>query len=158
MQNLKKLKVLFLCTANSARSQIAQAMLERFGDDKFEAYSAGLDPSVVNPLTIEVLNEVGISMEGKVAKSVNLYMGHVKFEYLVTVCARAEERCPVTFPGISNRLHWAFDDPAKAEGTHEQKLAKFRQVRDEIRDRVISWVEGMRVPVEQRGLLNQETR
>lgn len=136
----QKLQVLFLCTGNSARSQMAEAFLREFGGDHFEAYSAGLEPKDINPFTIKVMEEIGISMEGHTSKSVNVYLGKKLFQYLITVCDQAEKNCPTTWPGISQMLHWSFEDPAAFEGSEEEKLGKFRQVRDQIEIKVHSWV------------------
>ncbi len=134
----EKIRVLFLCTGNSARSQMAEAFLSQIGGDRFEVHSAGLDPSVVNPFTIQVLDEVGIDWSKSRAKGLTEYLGKVNFGYLITVCSRAEERCPI-FPGMGQRLHWPFDDPAAVEGPEEEKLAVFRRVRDEIKIQVNTW-------------------
>ncbi len=136
-----KTRVLFLCTGNSARSQMAEAFLNQIGSDRFEVHSAGLDPSAVNPFTIHVLDEVGIDWSQARAKGLKEYLGKVHFGYLITVCSRAEERCPI-FPGMGQRLHWPFDDPAAAEGSDEEKLAVFRRVRDEIKAQVKTWYQG----------------
>ncbi|NLF50985.1 MAG: arsenate reductase ArsC [Leptolinea sp.] len=136
----EKIRVLFLCTGNSARSQMAEAFLHQIGHDRFEVHSAGLDPSVVNPFTILVLEEAGIDWSGARAKGLDEYLGKVHFGYLITVCSRAEERCPI-FPGMGQRLHWPFDDPAAAEGSDEEKLAVFRRVRDEIKAQVSTWYQ-----------------
>jgi arsenate reductase len=138
---MMKTRVLFLCTGNSARSQIAEALLRHYAGDRFEAYSAGLEPKGMNPFTVHVMDEIGVSLAGQSSKDVRKYMGKVHFGYLVTVCANAEERCPTTFPGVSQRLHWTFDDPAAVEGTEEEKLAKFRQVRDQIDQRIREWLK-----------------
>lgn len=135
-----KTRVLFLCTGNSARSQMAEAFLNQIGSDRFEVHSAGLDPSAVNPFTIQVLDEVGIDWSKARAKGLTEYLGKVHFGYLITVCSRAEERCPI-FPGMGQRLHWPFDDPAAAEGSEEEKLAIFRRVRDEIKAQVNTWYQ-----------------
>ncbi len=134
-----KLRVLFLCTGNSARSQMAEAFLRHYAGDLFEAYSAGLEPKGINPYTIRVMEEIGLPLTGQYSKSVQEYMGKLHFAYLITVCANAEEKCPTTFPGVGQRLNWAFEDPAAFEGTEEQKLAKFREVRDQIDQRIRSW-------------------
>ena len=131
--------VLFLCTGNSARSQMAEALLRHYAGDRFEAYSAGLEPKGVHPLTVRVMEEAGIPLTGQSSKDVREYMGKLHFGYLITVCANAEEKCPTTFPGVSQRMHWAFDDPA-ALGTDEDKLAKFRKVRDQIDRRIREWL------------------
>ena len=138
---MNKPKVLFLCTGNSARSQMAEAFLHRYGGERFEAFSAGLEPSVINPLMVQVMEEIGVDMSGHYAKGLTQYLGKVHFSYLITVCSRAEEKCPV-FPGMGARLHWPFDDPAVFQGAPEEKLAKFRQVRDQIENTIRNWLAG----------------
>jgi arsenate reductase len=135
-----KTRVLFLCTGNSARSQMAEALLRHYAGDRFDVYSAGLEPKGMNPLTVRVMEEIGIPLTGQYSKDVREYMGKLHFGYLITVCANAEERCPTTFPGVSQRMHWAFDDPAAAEGTDEDQLTKFRAVRDQIDRRIHEWL------------------
>jgi arsenate reductase len=137
---MSEMNVLFLCTANSSRSQMAEAFLRKQGGDKFRAFSAGLEPKGIHPLTIKVMEEIGISMEGHFAKPFSDYLGKERFAYLITVCAKAEENCPKAFPGVALRIHWPFDDPVEAEGTEEEKLQKFRQVRDEIEKKIKEWV------------------
>jgi arsenate reductase len=137
---MQKERVLFLCTANSARSQMAEALLRRHAGDRFEAHSAGMEPKDINPYTRLVLEEIGLDMQGQYAKGVREYLGKTIFSYLVTVCAQAEAQCPVTFLGVTHRIHWAFDDPAAADGSHEEKLAKFREVRDQIDTKIRDWV------------------
>ena len=144
---MAKTKVLFLCTGNSARSQMAEAFLRRYGGDRFDAYSAGLEPgSDIHPLTRRVMREVGFDLEGQYAKSVMTYMGKVNFGFLITVCAKAEKNCPSTFPGVAQRLHWDLGDPATFVGPEPEALAKFREVRDEIDARVRQWVAAQGVP------------
>jgi arsenate reductase len=135
-----KTRVLFLCTGNSARSQMAEALLRHCAGDRFDVYSAGLEPKGMNPFTVRVMEEVGLPLTGQYSKDVREYMGKLHFGYLITVCANAEERCPTTFPGVSQRMHWAFDDPAAAEGTDEDQLTKFRAVRDQIDRRIHEWL------------------
>lgn len=137
---MDKMRVLFLCTGNTARSQMAEAWLRNYAGDRFEVYSAGLEPSVINPLTIQVMEEAGIDLSGAYSKSLNEFIGKLHFSYLITVCGKAEEKCPI-FPGMGVRLHWPFDDPAAVIGTQDEKLAIFRQVRDEIGEKVAQWVE-----------------
>jgi len=137
---MNKPKILFLCTTNSARSQMAEAFLKKYGGDKFEAYSAGLEPKGIHPYTEQVMKEIGIPLTGQYSKSFREYMGKVHFAYLITVCAEAEKNCPTTFPGIGQRLHWSFEDPAAFEGSDEEKMEKFRQIRDEIATRVKEWL------------------
>ena len=134
-------RVLFLCTGNTARSQMAEAFLRKHGGKYFEAYSAGLNPGVIHPYTQHVMREIGIDLSGQYSKSVKEYFGKMSFAYLVTVCAKAETNCPSTFPSISNRLRWSFDDPAAAEGSEEEKLQKFREVRDQIEKRILQWLD-----------------
>lgn len=130
-----KPKVLFLCTGNTARSQMAEGFLRKYAGDRFEVFSAGLEPGVINPLTIQVMEEKGVDMAGHASKGLDKFLGKVHFAYLITVCSRADEKCPI-FPGMGQRLHWPFEDPAALQGTQEEKLAKFRQVRDEIEAKV----------------------
>lgn len=137
---MPKIKVLFLCTGNSARSQMAEALLRQFAGNLFEVFSAGLDPRGIHPLTTQVMEEIGISLADQYSKPVAEYMGKTHFGYLITVCSAAEERCPTTFPDISYRLFWAFDDPAAFEGSEEEKLQKFREVRDDISRRIQTWL------------------
>jgi arsenate reductase len=136
---MNKPRVLFLCTANSARSQMAEALFRQKAGDRFEAHSAGLEPKEINPYTRLVLEEWGLDLSAQYSKGIRTYLGKMLFAYLVTVCADAEDKCPTTFPGVAKRLHWAFDDPAALEGTHEEMLAEFRRVRDEIDARIRSW-------------------
>jgi len=136
---MTKPRVLFLCTGNSARSQMAEAFLRKYAGERFEIHSAGLEPSVINPLTVQVMGEVGVDMSGHYAKPLTIYLGKIHFGYLITVCSRADEKCPV-FPGMGQRMHWPFDDPAAAEGSTEQRLDVFRRVRDEIEQKVKDWL------------------
>jgi arsenate reductase len=135
-----KIGVLFLCTGNTARSQMAEAFLRRYGDDRFEVYSAGLEPGVINPHVHRVMQEIGFDLAGQRSKDVTEYMGKMHFGYLITVCADAERRCPKVFPGVSQRLHWPFEDPAAFVGSEEETLEKFREVRDQIEQRIKAWL------------------
>lgn len=137
---MDKQRVLFLCTGNSARSQIAEAFLRKYGSDRFEAHSAGLEPKGLNPFTVKVMQEIGIDVSGQTSKGVDTYLGKTLFQYLVTVCDDADKNCPTVWPGVSNRMHWSFQDPATAEGTEEEKLAKFREVRDLIEVKIKGWL------------------
>jgi arsenate reductase len=136
---MEKVKVLFLCTGNSARSIMAEAFLRRFAGDRFEVFSAGLEPQGINPLTQKVMKEIGFDLGGQSSKDVAQFLGREYFGYVITVCAQAESRCPI-FPGASIRLHWPFDDPAAFQGTEDEKLNKFREIRDQIRARIESWL------------------
>jgi len=140
---MSRKRVLFLCTGNSARSQMAEAFLRRYAGDCFEVYSAGLEPERgIHPLTIQVMQEIGFDMSGHYAKDIREYLGKVHFGYLITVCDRAERNCPI-FPGVGMRLHWLFEDPAAFAGSEQEKLAKFREVRDLIQARIRSWLQEM---------------
>jgi arsenate reductase (thioredoxin) len=133
-----KSKVLFLCTGNSCRSQMAEGWLRKLGGDRFEAFSAGTKPSEVNALAIEAMAEVGIDISQHRSKLAAEFFGQ-HMSYIITVCDNAKESCPI-FPGTSERMHWPFEDPASFTGTEEQKLQGFRRVRDEIRDAVSQFV------------------
>ena len=123
-------KVLFLCTGNSARSQMAEGYLRHVAADRFEAMSAGIEPKGLNPLAIEAMREIGIDISRQTSKDVVSLLGqHVP--YVVTVCDNAKERCPI-FPGTWKFLHWSFEDPAAVEGTPAERLPVFRRVRDQI--------------------------
>ena len=135
-----KTRVLFLCTGNSARSQMAEAFLRLYGGARFEAHSAGLEPKGINPYTRRVLAEVGVDMVNQTSKDLRVYLGKMHFGYLITVCSNAEARCPI-FPSVATRLHWPFDDPAAVEGTDEEKLAAFRRVRDAIGMCILAWLD-----------------
>ena len=137
---MSKIKVLFLCTGNSVRSQMAEAFLRKYGGDQFDAYSAGLEPRGIHPNTERVMEEVGVSLSGQHSKHVKEYMGKVHFGYLITMCDEAEQNCPTVFPGVGQRLHWSFEDPSAFAGPDDEKLAKFREVRDQIEQRVKSWL------------------
>ncbi len=133
-------RVLFLCTGNSARSQMAEAFLRHYAGETFEVHSAGLEPKGINPLTVIVMEEIGISMADHTSKGVGTYLGKMLFQYLITVCDKAEQNCPTLWPGVSQRLHWSFEDPAAFDGSDEEKLEKFRQVRDQIEQQVRDWL------------------
>ena len=135
---MEKPRILFLCTGNSARSQMAEAFMRKYGGDKFDAFSAGLEPTDISPMTILVMNEVGISMQGYFSKSLTSFLGKQHFSYLITVCDNAEKKCPI-FPGMGTRLHWPFEDPAAFQGTPEGKIEKFRNIRNDIETKVKVW-------------------
>jgi arsenate reductase len=133
------IRVLFVCTGNSARSQIGEAMLRDLGGADFATFSAGTEPKGVNPFAIRVLAEVGIDWSSATSKSVSEYLG-TPFDYVITVCDRARQSCPI-FPGEHNTLHWGLEDPAEVEGTDEQKLEAFRRTRTEVAMRVRPFIE-----------------
>ncbi len=134
-------RILFLCTGNSARSQMAEAFLHKYAGEHFEAHSAGLKPSGVNPFTVRALQEVGIDISENTSKGVETYLGKTLFQYLITVCDDADKNCPTIWPGVNQRMHWSFEDPAAFEGTDAEKLAKFREIRDQIEERIKVWLE-----------------
>lgn len=142
---MTKPRVLFLCTGNSARSQMAEALLRRHAGQHFEVFSAGLEPKGVHPMTITVMEEIGIDMGGHRSKQLMGFAGKVHFGYLITVCGSAEEKCPI-FPGMGLRLHWPFDDPAAAQGNEQERLAVFRRVRDEIQNKILAWLQEQGIP------------
>lgn len=141
---MEKTKVLFVCIHNSARSQMAEAILNRFYGDRFVAESAGLEAGILNPLAVESLKELGIDIAGKETKDVfEFFKSGRRFDFVVTVCDEANaERCPI-FPGALKTIHWSFSDPSAFTGTEEEKLALVREVRDKIRARICEWAEGM---------------
>lgn len=127
-------RVLFLCTHNSARSQMAEGLLRSLGGDRFEAFSAGTEATQVRPLAIRAMAEAGIDISGHHSKTLDRYLDE-RFDQLITVCDDANEACPV-FYGARARLHWSFPDPSTATGTDAEQLAVYRQVRDAIRERI----------------------
>ena len=129
-----KTRVLFLCTHNSARSQMAEGLLRRLAGNRFEAYSAGTEATGVRPQAVDVMNEIGIDISGQKSKTLQQYLGQ-PFDYVITVCDAANEACPV-FPGAKQRLHWSFEDPAAAVGSEEERLMVFRTVRDDIKEHI----------------------
>ena len=135
-----KQRVLFLCTGNSTRSQMAEAFLRRLGGESYDCYSAGLQPKGIHPFTIQVMQEIGYDLAGHTSKGVKDFLGRVFINQLITVCDNAEKNCPTTWPGIVRKEHWSFDDPAAYEGGEEEKLAKFREIRDQIHQTVRQWL------------------
>jgi arsenate reductase len=133
--------VLFLCTGNSARSQMAEALLRHEAGDSFEVHSAGTDPKSVNPLTIKVMEEVGINMSAHRSKRLKEYLGRLPVRYLIVVCGEADRECPAIWPGVFQRFYWPFADPSAATGSVEEKTQFFRQVRDEIWEKIRSWLD-----------------
>jgi len=141
-EETKKPRALFLCTGNSARSQMAEAFLRKHAGDRFEVHSAGLEPKGIHPYTRQVMEEVGIPLDSHRSKSLDEYFMKVQIGYLITVCSNAEEKCPI-MPGVGIRMYWPFEDPAAFGGAEEEKLAKFREVRDLIEKRILAWLDEM---------------
>lgn len=135
-----KSNVLFICVHNSARSQMAEAWLNRICGDHFTAQSAGLEPGTLNPLVVEAMQEVGIDISKKETQAVfDVFKSGKLFSHVVTVCDEASaEKCPI-FAGVTKRLHWSFPDPSVLTGTDDEKLAEVRTIRDEIRAKIEEW-------------------
>jgi arsenate reductase len=131
---VSRAKVLFLCTGNSARSQMAEGYLRHVASNEFEPLSAGIEPKGLNPLAVEAMKEIGIDISHQTSKDVREFLGQA-IPYVITVCDNAQARCPI-FPRTYKFLHWSLGDPAEAVGTHDEKLAVFRRVRDEIARRI----------------------
>jgi arsenate reductase len=136
-------RVLFICVHNSGRSQMAEAFLNDLGKGRFHAESAGMSPTSVNPLVVEVMREIGMDLSRAAAHSVFDYFKQGRlYRHVITVCDESiENKCPL-FPGLTQRMHWPFPDPAKLEGTPEEKLAKLRKIRDDIKKKVEEWLMG----------------
>jgi len=131
-------RVLFLCTHNSARSQMAEGLLRAMAGDRFEVASAGTEATHVRPLAIAAMDEIGIDLRGHASKTLDRFLPE-RWDVVITVCDSANESCPV-FPGATTRLHWSFPDPSRAQGTDVQKLHVYREVRDAIRARLEGWL------------------
>jgi arsenate reductase len=141
---MTKQKVLFICIHNSARSQMAEAFLNHICGEQFEAHSAGLEPGNLNPIVVEAMQEIGIDISRNATKAAfDMIKSGKRFAYVITVCDETSaERCPV-FPGITKRLHWGFPDPSAIQGTRDEKLARTRRIRDEIKAKVEDWCAGI---------------
>ena len=131
-------RVLFLCTHNSARSQMAEGLLRHLSEERVEVASAGTEARGVHPLAVRVMAEIGIDLRDQASKTLDRFVGE-RWDDVITVCDSANESCPI-FPGARRRLHWSFDDPSAATGTEEQRLIVFRRVREEIRARIDTWL------------------
>ena len=142
-----KPKVLFICVHNSARSQMAEAWLNSICGEFFEAHSAGLEPGTLNPLAVEVMREAGIDISKKKTQAVfDVFKSGQLFSYVITVCDESSaEKCPI-FPGPTKRLHWSFADPSQVPGTDKEKLARVREIRDEVREKIENWCAEVCVP------------
>ena len=138
-------KVLFVCIHNSARSQMAEAFLNKLGDGKFTAESAGIEPGTLNPIVIEAMLEAGLDISKNTCDSVERFIPRgEEFDYVITVCDETSaERCP-TFPGATTRLHWGFPDPSGLQGTKEEKLNRTREIRDLIKAKIDQWIPSVK--------------
>lgn len=138
---MSKPAVLFLCTNNAARSQMAEALLRTKAAEAFDVYSAGTDPKpAIDPLTVRVMREVGIDVSGQHPKGLLEYLGRLPVRVAISVCPRAEDKCPTLWPGALARLEWPFEDPAACAGSDEERLEKFRAVRDQIDRKITDWL------------------
>ena len=133
-----KTKVLFVCTENSCRSQMAEGFLRQHGDGRFEVLSAGAQPTKLNPMAVEVMKEIGIDISGQHSKDVAQFLGQ-SFQYVIRVCDKVKEKCPV-LPGAIWYLDWSFEDPAAVPGTTAEKMGAFRRIRDEIEGHVLDFI------------------
>jgi arsenate reductase (thioredoxin) len=135
-------RILVLCTHNSARSQMAEALIRSYGNGRFKVESAGTEATRVNPFAVEAMREIGFDLSGARSKHLDEFIEQ-EFEYVITVCDSAAESCPV-FPGRAERIHWSFPDPSAATGSDDEKLAVFREVRDSIAEQIHKWVNESR--------------
>ena len=139
---MDKKKVLFVCSHNSARSQMAEAFLKKYGGGRFDVESAGLEPGKLNSIVVEAMKEIGIDISQNKTKSVfDFYKQGKLYNYVITVCDESQSgRCPI-FPGIAQRVHWGFADPSSFTGPQEEKLKKTREVRDQIEAKIKEWLK-----------------
>lgn len=133
-----KPRVLFVCTENSCRSQMAEGFLRRHAGDRFDVYSAGARPTRLDPMAVEVMQEIGIDISGQHSKDVAQFLGQT-FQYVIRVCDKLREKCPV-LPGAIWHLDWSFEDPGVVQGTTSMKLAAFRRIRDEIEEKTLEFI------------------
>ena len=133
--------VLFLCSGNIARSQMAEAFLRKHGGDRFEVQSAGLVPGEgIHPLARLVMEEVGLDLSGQQPKSLRPYLGRSRFDVVIFVCERSEANCPSMWPSALASLAWPFEDPSAMQGSDDERLDKFRSIRDQIERRILQWI------------------
>lgn len=154
----RKPAVIFLCTGNSCRSQMAEALLRKHAGHLFDIFSTGLDPRPIPPETYQAMEEIGLDISQQKPTNILNFLGKKYFHYVITVCSNAESRCPI-FPGALYRLYWPFEDPAKAVGSKEERLKKFREVRDQIEARILAWLrEKGLIPADEDAGLSIETK
>ena len=148
MEQEQDIGVLVLCTGNSCRSQMAEAFLRRYGEERLRAYSAGTEPAAeIHPLARRVMAEEGLELAGQYPKEYRVYLDEVPIRTLITVCGGAAESCPAVWPGVGERLHWPIEDPAAFVGSEEETLAEFRRVRDQLKARVGDWLAALETPL-----------
>ncbi|MFW5692347.1 MAG: arsenate reductase ArsC [Chloroflexota bacterium] len=138
---MAKSNMLFLCTGNSARSQMAEALLRHHAGDRFEVFSAGLEPKGINPYTIRAMDEIGIDIRNQTSDNVNSIGGRRYYGYIITVCSHADQNCPSGVYALGReKLHWPFDDPAAVTGSDEEIMATFREIRNQIDAKIKAWL------------------
>ena len=138
-------RVLFLCAHNAARSQMAEALLRHHAGDRFDVLSAGLEPTEIHPLTLKVLKEIGLDTTPLRAEGLDNYLAKASVQYAIIVCEKTQAQCPRLYPFAQQTLYWPFEDPAAFRGTPSEQLDKFREVRDQIDQRVRAWLSELRV-------------
>ncbi|MHA1199388.1 MAG: arsenate reductase ArsC [Candidatus Heimdallarchaeaceae archaeon] len=139
MSSEDKTRIIFICSHNSSRSQMAETFLRDLANNHFEVFSAGIDNTRINPLTIKVLEELNYDLSEQYSKNLSDFLGHIRFDIAITVCSEAEKKCP-DIPGVETNLHWSFENPSSFEGTDEEKLDFFRKVRDQIKAKILEWL------------------
>ncbi len=137
---MKREKLIIICTGNSARSQMAEAIFRKLAGDNYDVFSAGLDTHDINPYTIKIMEEIGFDLKNHRSKNLSEYLGKIIFDIVIIVCTNAEKRCP-TIPGVKTRLYWPFEDPAIATGSEVEILAKFRAVRNQIAQKIKKYLK-----------------
>lgn len=137
---MEKENLIIICTGNSARSQMAEAIFRKFAGGRYNVFSAGLDAHGINPYTIKIMEEIGYDLKNHRSKNLSEYSGIIKFDIVIVVCSNAEKRCP-TIPGVKTRLYWPFEDPATATGSEEEIMAKFRAVRNQIERKIEDYLK-----------------
>lgn len=140
----KKINLIFLCTHNRGRSQMAEAFLRKYANEHFNVFSAGFEVQDIHHLTIKVMEEIGFDLSNHYSKDLKQYLGKTHFGIVITVCKRAEELCPI-LPGVSTRLFWDLEDPAAFEGTEEENLEKFREIRDKIEEEIKKFLKDRKI-------------
>jgi arsenate reductase len=137
---MKKPNLIFLCTHNQARSQMAEAFLKKYAGDFFNIFSAGFEKRKIHPLTIKVMEEKGFDLSKHYSKELKQFLGEKHFGIVITMCQKAEQLCPI-IPGVSTRLYWEIEDPVAIDGSEEEPLEKFREIRDLIEEKIKSWLK-----------------
>jgi arsenate reductase (thioredoxin) len=137
---MEKKKVLFIGMGNSARSQMAEAFMRRYAGKSIEAFSAGLEPRPIDPMTIKAMKEIGLDMSSHYSKPISIYKDYMDFSYIITVCENSDKYCPSFLSGKATGLHWELGDLDDAQGIEEEKIGKFREIRDQIQNMVLAWL------------------